>query len=60
MMDLTARRTGHRFIGVPVLGGIFGGEALNRVSSHGTAVDEQRHAVDLKIALAGYQLRMFT
>jgi hypothetical protein len=32
MMDLTARRTGHRFTGVPVLGGIFGGEALNRVS----------------------------
>ena len=43
MMDLTAHRTGHRFIGLPVLGGIFGGEALNPVFSHGTAVHEQRH-----------------
>ena len=60
MMDLTARRTGHRFIGVPVLGGISGRETLNRVSGHGTAVYEQRHAVNLRIALVGYQLRMFT
>ena len=45
MMDLTARRTGHRFIGVPVLGVIFGGEALNPVFSHGTAVHEQWHAL---------------
>ena len=46
MMDLMAYRTGHRLIDVAILGGIFGGEALNAVSSFGAAVHEERHAIE--------------
>ena len=46
MMDLMAYRTGHRLINVAVLGGVFGGKALNPVSSFGAAVREERHAID--------------
>ena len=46
MMDLMTYRTGHRLIDVTVLGGVFSGEALNAVSSLGTAVHEERHAIE--------------
>jgi hypothetical protein len=46
MMDLMAYRTGHRLINVAVLGGVFGGEALNAVSSLWAAVHVERHAID--------------
>ena len=46
MMDLMAYRTGHRLINVAVLGGVFGEEALNAVSSFGATVHEERHAID--------------
>ena len=46
MMDLMAYRTGHGLINVAVLRGVFGGEALNAVSSFGAAVHEERHAID--------------
>jgi hypothetical protein len=46
MMDLMAYGTGHRLINVTVLRGVFGGKALNPVSSFGAAVYEERHAID--------------
>ena len=42
-MDLMAYRTGHRLINVLVLRSIFGGKALNAVSSFRAAVREERH-----------------
>jgi hypothetical protein len=45
-MDLMAYRTGHGLINMAVLRGVFGGKALNPVSSFGAAVQEERHAID--------------
>ena len=45
MVDLMAHRTCDRLINVAVLGGVFGGKALNAVSGRGAAVYEERHAI---------------
>ena len=42
-MDLVANRTGHRLIDVAILRSIFGGKALNAVTSYGAAVDKEWH-----------------
>ena len=45
MMDLMAHRTRDRLIDMAVLGGVFGGKALNAVSGRRAAVYEERHAI---------------
>ena len=45
MMDLMAHRTRDRLINMAVLGGVFGGKALNAVSGCRAAVYEERHAI---------------
>ena len=45
MMDLMAHRTRDRLIDMAVLGGVFGGKALNAVSGCRAAVYEERHAI---------------
>lgn len=44
-MDLMAHRTRDRLIDMAVLGGVFGGKALNAVSGRRAAVYEERHAI---------------
>ncbi len=44
-MDLMAHRTRDRLIHMAILGGVFGGKALNAVSGRRAAVNEERHAI---------------
>jgi hypothetical protein len=60
MMDLMAHWTCDRLIDVAVLGGIFGGKALNAVSGCRAAVYEERHAILINRNSLSVQLRMFT
>ena len=57
MMDLMAHRTRDRLIDMAVLGGVFGGKALNAVSGRRAAVYEERHAIlNKKTSIAGVEI----
>jgi hypothetical protein len=51
-MDLMAHGTRDRLIDMAVLGGVFGGKALNAVSGRRAAVYEERHAIVNKSQLS--------